>query len=108
MFAAVDTSDVTAVRVPDAKGNLHNAGQIQDVVKNYAALKTEILADAKTKVEAKIAAAGSKTDELVQIKPAIDLIEAAGGSIDSAKKTLVTNSVTIENQKKADAEKGGK
>jgi hypothetical protein len=109
LFATSDATDVHAVRVPDAKGNLHNAGDIRDVVKNYASLKTEILADAKAKIEARIV--GSKpTDELASMKTEIDMIESAGGTVDSTKKSLVTNSVTIETQKKADkaAESAGK
>jgi hypothetical protein len=102
-FGASDVSDLKAVRVPDAKGNLHNAGYIQDVVKNYPSLKTEILAAAKTAIEAEITA-GKNSMELGMIKEKISLLESAGGVVDSAKKTLVTNSVTIEDQKKTDRE----
>jgi hypothetical protein len=104
LFAAVDATEVRAVRVPDAKGNMHNAGDIRDVVKNYAALKNDILADARTRIEARITALGSKTDELAALKTSIDLIEAAGGTVAASRKTLVTNSVAIEEQKKADRE----
>lgn len=104
----VDCSNVYAVKVPNAKGILENFGDIRDVVKNCADIKDDVLAAAKTAVESKITAASGKTTELAPIKAEIDMVEAAGGTIDSAKKTLVTNSVTIENQKKADKEDQGK
>jgi len=111
LFAAPpppDASDVTAVLVPDSKGVLHNAGQIQDVVKNYPSLSAAIRADAKAKIEAKIDAADAKTSNksahLAPLKPEIDLAEAAGVVFNASKKSLVVNSVTIENEKKAERE----
>lgn len=100
LFAASDASDVRSVRVPDSKGVMHNAGDIRDVVKNYPSLKTEILSDAKAKIEASISAA-KPTDEMALTQAKITILEEAGGSVTAAKKAIVTNAVTTETQKEA-------
>jgi hypothetical protein len=87
-------SDVRGVLVPDANNKLHNAGDIRDVVKNYPSLKTQILASAKTAIEAKASDLEINSAEVV--KQEMTILKAAGGTIDASKEATVDSKITAD------------
>ncbi len=83
----------TRISTEDKAGNLHDAGDIRDFVKNYSDLASSARAAMKTAVEAKVADL-SKVD-LVRLKAEMTVLKAAGGSVDPVKEGILDTQITV-------------